>query len=91
MKHSKKDKKPEGFSKGKNNNGKRLGPIVIEDMILDGAPAFSKHDLTIREMIMRTDPTNDTSPVIKRKFKLLDDSSNVLNVLQGILFSSKKA
>jgi hypothetical protein len=84
MKHSKKDKKPKGFSKGKNNDRKRLGPIMIED-ILDGAPAFSKHDLAIREMIMRTDPTNDTSPVVKGKSKPLDDPSNVLGFLEGIL------
>jgi hypothetical protein len=57
---------------------------VIED-ILDGAPTFSKYDLTIRETIMRTDPTNDMSPVTKRKFKPLDNPSNALNVLQGIL------
>jgi hypothetical protein len=55
---------------------------MIED-ILDGAPAFSKHDLTIREMVMRTDPTNEASPIIERKFKPLDDPSNVLDVLQG--------
>jgi hypothetical protein len=57
---------------------------MIEE-ILDGAPAFSKCDLTIREMTMRTDPTNESSPVIKRNFKPLDDSSNVLDVLQGVL------
>jgi hypothetical protein len=74
MKHSKKDKKPKGFSKGKNHDRKRLGPIRIED-ILDGAPAFSKYDLTIGEMMMRTDRTNDTSPVIKQKFKPLDNPS----------------
>jgi hypothetical protein len=33
---------------------------------------------------MRTDPTNDASPIIKRKFKPLDNPSNVLDVLQGI-------
>jgi hypothetical protein len=84
MKHSKKDKKPKGFSKGKNYDRKRLGPMVIED-ILDGAPTFSKNDLTIREMIMRTDPMNDASPVIKRKFKPLDNPNSILDVLQGIL------
>jgi hypothetical protein len=60
MKHSKKEKKPEGFSKGKSNDRKRQGPIMIEE-ILDGAPAFSKYDLTIREMAMRTDPSNSDS------------------------------
>jgi hypothetical protein len=84
MKHSKKDKKPKGFSKGKNNDRKRLGPIVIKD-ILDGAPTFSKYDLAIREMMMRTDPTNGMSPIMKRKFKPLDTPSNIPNVLQAIL------
>jgi hypothetical protein len=40
MKHSKKEKKPKGFSKGRSNDRKRLGPIMIEE-ILDGAPTFS--------------------------------------------------
>ncbi len=63
---------------------------MIEE-ILDGAPAFSKHDLTIREMMMRTDPTNESSPVIKRKFKPLDNPSNVLDVLQGVLLIKEGA
>jgi hypothetical protein len=75
MKHSKKEKKPEGFSKGESNDRKRQGPIMIEEIL--------KCDLTIREMMMRTDPTNESSPVIKRKFKPLDNPSNVLDVLQG--------
>jgi hypothetical protein len=79
MQHSKKEKKPEGFSKGRSNDRKRQGPIMIEE-ILDGAPAFCKYDLT-----MRTDPTDESSPVIKRKFKPLDNPSNVFDVLQGVL------
>jgi hypothetical protein len=90
MKHSKKEKKPKGFSKGKSNDRKRQGPIMIEE-ILDGAPAFSKYDLTIREMTMRTDPMNESSPVIKRKFKPLDNPSNVLDVLQLVLLIKEGA
>jgi hypothetical protein len=45
----------------------------------------SKHNLTIRELNMQTEPTNKTSPIIKRKFKPLDDPSNLIDVLQGIL------
>jgi hypothetical protein len=41
---------------------------MIEEILAE-APAFSKYDLTVREMIMRTDQTNESSPVIKRKFK----------------------
>jgi hypothetical protein len=63
---------------------------MIEE-ILDGAPALSKYDLTVREMTMRTDPTNESSPVIKRKFKPLDDPSNVLDVLQGVLLIKEGA
>jgi hypothetical protein len=84
MKHSKKEKKPKGFTKGGSNDRTRQRPIMIEE-ILDGAPAFSKCDLTIREKMMRTDLTNESSPVIKRKFKPLDNPSNVLDVLQGVL------
>jgi hypothetical protein len=90
MKHSKKEKKPKGFSKGRSNDWKRQGPIRIEK-ILDGAPTFSKYDLTVREMRMRTDPTNESSPVIKRKFKPLDNPSNVLDVLQGALLIKEGA
>jgi hypothetical protein len=84
MKHSKKEKTPKGFSRGSSNDRKRQGPIMIEE-ILDGAPTFFKYDLTVREMIMRTDATNESSPVIKRKFKPLGNPSNVLDVLQGVL------
>jgi hypothetical protein len=36
-------------------------------------------------MMIHMDPTNDSSPVIKRQFKLMDNPSQVLEVLQGIL------
>jgi hypothetical protein len=80
MKHSKKDEKPKGFSKGKWNDRKRQGPIKIKE-ILDGAPSFSKWDLTIRQMMMRTNPTNVSSLVVERKFKPLDNPSNVLDAI----------
>jgi hypothetical protein len=84
MMHPQKEEKPKGFSKGRSNDRKRQGPIMIEE-ILDGAPTFSKYNLTIRKMMMRTGPTNESSPVIKRKFKPLDNPSNVLDVPQGVL------
>jgi len=87
MKHSKKENDPrsqKGFSKGKNHDLKRLGPIMIEDILAE-ATVFNKHDVTIREMMMRTDPTNDSSPVIKRRFKPMDNPTLILEVLQGIL------
>ena len=88
MKHSKKEKSSrtqKGFSKGKDNNAiKRIAPVMIEDIMMETEP-FKKNDVTIREMMIRTDPTNDNSPVIKKRFKPLNNPSTVLEVLQGIL------
>jgi hypothetical protein len=86
MKHSKKDNDQriqKGFSKGKKQDIQRPGPIVIEDILAEAKP-FSKYDMSIREMIMRTDPTNEASPTIKRRFKPLDNPKQILEVLQGI-------
>ena len=84
MKHSHQDKKPKGFSKGRNNDVKeRTGPIMIENIMSKGS-TFKPSDTTIREMVMRTDPTNDASPIIKRKFKPLDNPARLLTLLQGI-------
>ena len=49
------------------------------------APEFAKNDTTIREMSMRTEPTNLSSPIIKRRFKPLDNPSKILDLLQGLL------
>jgi hypothetical protein len=44
MKHSKKEKAPKGYSKGKNRDMmKRLGPIMIEDILTEVEP-FSKYE-----------------------------------------------
>jgi hypothetical protein len=84
MKHSKKESKPEDCSKGKNNdNVLHTGPIMIEDIMRDG-PSCHKKDMAIRDLNMRTDPTNDQSPVIRRRFKPLNDPRTVLELLQGI-------
>jgi hypothetical protein len=80
MKHSKREKDPrsqKGFSKGKNHDLKRLGPIMIEDILAEAA-VFNKYDVAIREMMMRTDPTNEASPVIKRRFKPMDNPKLIL-------------
>jgi hypothetical protein len=53
VKHSKKEKKPDGFSKGGNHDRKCLGPAMMED-VLEKQPAFCKNDLDIHEMIMGT-------------------------------------
>ena len=42
----------------------RKGPITIED-ILEVEKPYDKEDATIREMSMRTDPTNESTPNIK--------------------------
>ena len=83
-KHAKTPRTHKGFSKGKNGDMvSYLGPITIEEILAD-APQFSKYDTTIREMTLRTEPTNENSPVIKQKFKPLDNPTRVLEVLQGL-------
>ena len=62
----------------------RKGPITIED-ILDGERPLEKDDVTFREMSLRTDPTNDSSPLIKRKFRPLDNPTKIIEVLQATL------
>jgi hypothetical protein len=86
MKRSKKESKPKGCSKGKNDdNVLRTGPIMIEEIMQD-EPSYSKRDVAIREMNIRTDPTNERSPVIRRRFKPLDDPRSVLELLKGTQF-----
>ncbi len=87
MKHSHKDKRPrenKGFAKGRTAMVFRKGPITIED-ILDGERPLEKDDVTFREMSLRTDPTNDSSPLIKRKFRPLDNPTKIIEVLQATL------
>jgi hypothetical protein len=85
MKHSKKERKPKGYARGKHDdNVVRTGPIMIED-IMNGEDTYSRSDMSIREMAYRTDPTNVSSPIIKLKFKPLDNPKQLLTVLQGIL------
>jgi hypothetical protein len=71
MKHSHKDKKTKGGSKGQHNNEavhhRRSGPVMIKD-ILKEAPSHHKSDAAVRKMMIPTNLANDTSPVIKKKF-----------------------
>ena len=62
----------------------RKGPITIED-ILEVEKPYDKEDATIREMSMRTDPTNESSPTIKKRFRPLDNPTKILEVLQATL------
>jgi hypothetical protein len=51
---------------------------------------FEKDDLSIRQMSIRTDPTNDSSPVIKLNFsKPLNNPKKVIDVLCGLLIIKK--
>ena len=85
MKHSRKESKPRGYSRGRNdNNLVRKGPIMIDDIVKEAA-TYSKSDMTIREMTYRTEPSNAASPIIKLKFKPLDNPGKILTVLAGIL------
>jgi hypothetical protein len=88
MKHSKKESQPKGCSKSKkDDNVLRAGPIMIEEIMQD-EPSYSKRDLAIRELNIRTDPTNDQSPVIRRRFKPLDNPQSVESreLLKGTQF-----
>ena len=87
MKHSKRNETPrdsKGFAKSKKHNlrGFRKGPITIEDILEEEKP-FEKEDLNVREMSMRTDPTNAESPTIKRRFRPLDNPTRIIEVLQA--------
>jgi hypothetical protein len=58
---------------------------MIED-IMNGEDTYSaRSDMSIREMAYRTDPANASLPIIKLKFKPLDNPKQLLTVLQGIL------
>jgi hypothetical protein len=86
MKHSKKEGKLRGYSQhGRNDdNVIRTGPIMIKDIII-GEDIHSRSDRSIREMVYQTDPTKDHSPIIKLKFKLLDNPKQLITILAGIL------
>jgi hypothetical protein len=85
MKHSKKEKRPKGHSKGKSNDHItfREGPIMIKEIMRE-EPSYSESDASVREMMMQTDPQDDASPVIKRRFKPLDNPPTVLELIKGI-------
>jgi hypothetical protein len=90
MKHSRRESSSrghKGFSKSPKDNlsvNHRHGPIIIED-ILARATRLKKSDAVIREREVRTEPANEASPRIKRKFRPLDNPSSVIEVLRAIL------
>ena len=55
---------------------------MIED-IMQGEKPIKKDDVTVREMTVRVNPADDSSPLLKRKFIPLDNPSTVLEVLQA--------
>jgi hypothetical protein len=85
MKHSQKEKRPKGCSKGKSDDhiAFRRGPIMIDEIMRE-EPSYSKSDASVREMMIRTDPQDDASPVIKRRFKPLDNPPTMLELIKGI-------
>ena len=92
MKHSKRELttrgQKEGFSKSPKDNLSichRLDPSIIIEDILARATRISKSDPNTREVEVRTEPLNESSPQIKRTFRPLDNPSSVLEVLRGIL------
>jgi hypothetical protein len=56
---------------------------MIEDVMQD-EPSYHKRDMAVRDLNMRADPTNDQSPVIRRRFKPLNNPRTILELLQGI-------
>jgi hypothetical protein len=90
MKHSKKDRNPrsfKGYSKGKEPNPNI--PISIVDILEEDQVKFEKDVIYIRQMSIRTDPTNDSSPVMKLNFKPLNNPKKVIDVLHGLLIIKK--
>jgi hypothetical protein len=90
MKHSKKDRNPrssKGYSKGKELNPNI--PISIADILEEDLVKFDKDDISVRQMSIRMEPTNDSSPVIKLNFKPLNNPKKVIDVLRGLLTIKK--
>jgi hypothetical protein len=93
MKHSKKDRNPRSSSKGYSSKGKEPNPnipISIADILEEDLVKFEKDDISIEQISIRTEPTNDSSPVIKLNFKPLNNPKKVIAVLRGLLLIIKK-
>ena len=60
-------------------------PITIEDIFrMTESSEYSKKHIRVREMSIRTEPTNDKSPTVKSKFVPLDIPSSIYKVILAI-------
>ena len=60
----------------------RVVPFSIED-VLEKRDQTHKDSEEMRELTIRTDPTDDTSLRIKQRIKVLDNPDRVLDVLKA--------
>ena len=59
--------------------------ITIEDIFRTTETSkYNKNDICVREMSIRTEPTNDKSPTVKSKFVPLDIPSSIYEVILAI-------
>ena len=56
---------------------------MIEELMNDETEV-SNTNVNVREMQVRTDPLDEKSPTIKRKFLPLDNPGHVLDFLKGV-------
>ena len=78
---------PKGKKKTPSSEGKprksRSTTISIEDIFKTVDTPQIKNDIRIRELSMRTEPTNKNSLIIKKKYIPLDIPENIYEVLQA--------
>ena len=60
----------------------RVVPISIKD-VLEKRESVNKDSEEMRELTIRTDPTDENSLRIKRRIKVLDNPTRVLDVLKA--------
>ena len=58
-----------------------LQPIMVEEIFKE-SEVFTKENTDIHEMNIRSELENVTSPMIKIRFRLLDNPKPVLNILK---------
>ena len=67
------------------SSSKKTILITIEDIFKTvDTTKLKKNDMRVREFSVRTEPTNEKSPIIKRRYYPLDIPSNVYEVLQAV-------
>ena len=88
MKIGRKQRVPKGFSKGRQRQRPRFGPIMVED-VLAKAPPLDKDKVTVRSVTVRNIPTDPESVTTTLRYEALDQPRNVLHVLQHLQLIEK--